>query len=206
MVAGSRSGPSSVPDTASDAAATWPTNTLVHRAARSTPGHSPRRRSDTPGDQDQRSAPAGRAATKLRPVMRPSWSWRRRPSGLPRQSPWLPQHVFGSRQPSLDLIEDLRVGGIAAQLMIKLAGAVIVAGPGGQQTKAVGQGTQPRPGVSIMILMVYLDAIQLVIASRAPSAHSGGSRCSRPRPQGCAITASPPAWCTRSIPRSTSMV
>ncbi len=78
--------------------------------------------------------------TTPRPAMRRSLFWRRRPSGLPRQLRWLPQCVLGSRQPSLDLGEDLRISGIAAQLMIKLAGAVIVARPGGQQPKAVGQG------------------------------------------------------------------
>src|SRR4249920_1341637 len=49
--------------------------------------------------------------------------------------------------------------------MIKLAGPVIVAGPGRQQTEAVRQGTQPAPGISIMILMVDLDAIQPAITS-----------------------------------------
>ena len=47
--------------------------------------------------------------------------------------------------------------------MIKLPGAVVVAGSRGKQPEAFSQRTEPPPDVGIMILMVDFDAIQPVI-------------------------------------------
>src|SRR4029453_13240381 len=47
--------------------------------------------------------------------------------------------------------------------MIKLPGAVVVAGSGGEQPETVSQRTQPPPCIGIMIVMVDFEAIQPVI-------------------------------------------
>jgi hypothetical protein len=59
--------------------------------------------------------------------------------------------------------EDRCVGRVASKIMIKLAGAVIVAGSCGKQPEAFRQHPQPSPGFGIMILMVDFDAVQPVI-------------------------------------------
>src|SRR5215211_527941 len=131
-----------------------------------------------PVDQDQRSAPADRARTKQRRAMRLLWSWRHRPSGSQRRSRspcgdrydswvrWGRPRGRG-RQPSLDLVENLRISGIAPKIMIELASAVIIAGSGRQHTQMVRQRMQPAAGLDVMILMVYLDAIQPVIMNES---------------------------------------
>ena len=63
------------------------------------------------------------------------------------------------RQSSLHLAEDLGVCRIATKIMIKFAGAVVVAGSSRQQVQTVGQGTQLTTNLGIMILMIDLDAI-----------------------------------------------
>jgi hypothetical protein len=70
-------------------------------------------------------------------------------------------------QPSLDFGEDRWVGRVASKIMIKLAGAVVVAGSCGKQPEAIRQLPQPPPGVGIMILMVDLEAVQPVITDEA---------------------------------------
>ena len=67
------------------------------------------------------------------------------------------------RQAPLHLIEDRGVGRVAPKIMIKLPGAVVVAGSGGEQAEAVRQRTQLVARVKIMILMIDFDAIQPVI-------------------------------------------
>jgi hypothetical protein len=73
---------------------------------------------------------------------------------------------FGACESSLDFVENLRVGGVAPKIMIKLADAVVVTGASRQQTQAVGQRPQPATSVGIMILMIDLDAVQSMIIGK----------------------------------------
>lgn len=66
-------------------------------------------------------------------------------------------------QAPLHLVEDRRVGRVAPKIMIKLPGAVVVAGSGGEQPEAVRQRTQPAARVKIMILVIDFDPVQPVI-------------------------------------------
>lgn len=71
------------------------------------------------------------------------------------------------RQAPLHLVEDRGVGRVAPKIMIKLPGAVVVAGSGGEQAEAVRQRTQLAARVKIMILMIDFDAIQPVITDES---------------------------------------
>jgi hypothetical protein len=70
-------------------------------------------------------------------------------------------------QSSLHFVEDLGIGRVASEIMIKLPGAVVVTGTCRQQIQTIRQDPQSRADVSIMILMVDLDPIQSMIMNES---------------------------------------
>ena len=62
------------------------------------------------------------------------------------------------------------------KIMIKLPGAVVIAGSGGEQPEAVRQRTQPAARVKIMILVIDFDPVQPVITDEGHRARSAEAR------------------------------
>ena len=88
-------------------------------------------------------------------------------------------------------VELLRRGGVAAELVVDLAGAVVVAGAGGDEVEVAGDAPQPVAGRGVVVLVVDLDAGQ----ARPRPARPASPRRVLPagRPHGWAITLTPPA-------------
>ncbi len=57
------------------------------------------------------------------------------------------EQLSRNSQPPLHFGEDRGIGRVASKIMIKLAGAVVVAGSCGEQPEAFGQRTQPPPSI-----------------------------------------------------------
>ena len=57
--------------------------------------------------------------------------------------------------------------------MIELAGAVVVAGPGRQQSQLGGQRAQQSPGVLVVILVVNLHTVEGMVDGKCPQRGRG---------------------------------
>src|SRR6478735_229440 len=76
-------------------------------------------------------------------------------------------------QPSRQLGEDLVRRHVAAQLVIDLASAVVVAGAGPEHAQPIGEPAEPRAGLEIVILVIDLEPVEPVLTHQ-PGQHGLG--------------------------------